>query len=393
MKTSTIWTEETLGDIDPNLSPGGTPRRDHPEYWENGTIPWVKVSDTHQRFISETEECINEKGLEESGAKKFPKGSIVMSIIGTIGSVSILKIDAAISQSVIGIQPNKKKILPEYLLYYIDFKKNRINEESQKGTHKNMNTTMVKSIKIRYPEIPIQEQTLKISHNITKLKEKRESTYELGKKLLLTTFLLFFGDPAENKRKWDWGMLKDGMVGKLQNGLYKSDKFYGKGTKIAWVENISSVGSQLHLDNLKKLRLDNTEKNYLLKKNDILITRSSHLGKRGVGIMNVFVDPKEEVCFESHIMRMSPNTKKINPYYLVTYFKTRYARTNLYVKHGNMTSVDQPEVENLPILFPPIDLQNQFAEAAKKIQKLISKQFVSDESIKNLEQSAYQKLF
>ncbi len=393
MKNSKIWVEETLGNIDPNLSTGGTPRRERPEYWENGTIPWVKVSDTSQRFISETEEYITEKGLTESNAKKFPKGSVIMSIIGTIGNVSLLEIDSAISQSVIGIQPDKKKLLPEYLLYYIDFKKNQINDESQRGTHKNMNTPMVKDIKIRYPGIPFQEKTLKICYNITKLKKNRQITYDLSKKLLLTTFLSFFGDPALNKQNWDSGILRDVMIGKLQNGLYKNEKFYGKGTKIAWVENISDVGSQLILENLKKLQLDDVEKKYLLKKNDILITRSSHLGKRGVGVMNVFDDPTEEVCFESHIMRMSPNTKKINPYYLVTYFKTQYARDNLYVKHGNMTSIDQPEVENLTLLFPPIELQNKFGEAAKKIQKLINKQYLSDGSLKNLEQSIYHKLF
>jgi len=392
MKKQIIWTTETLGDIDPKLSTGGTPRRDNPEFWKKCNIPWVKVSDTHEKIIHKTEESINEKALLESNAKKFPKGSVIMSIIGTIGNVSLLGIDAAISQSVIGINPDKKKILSEYLVYYIDFQKNQINDESQKGTHKNMNTPMVKNIKIRYTPLPIQQKIVNVLNQITLLKEKRKQSLEWGRQLLLSSFLTFFGEPAINSQKWDSCIIKDVMQKKLQNGLYKHDKFYGKGTKIAWVENISDSSNELIVNDLKMVQLDQNEMKFLLNKNDVLITRSSHLGKRGVGVMNVF-DNHEDVCFESHIMRLVLNLTEINPYYLCTYFKTRFARENLYVKHGNMASIDQPEIEKILILLPPIKLQNDFAKIAIKIQDMLTKQIFSEETLKRLELSVYDEFF
>ena len=46
------------------IKAGGTPRRGNPEYWTNGTIPFVKISDitNGSKFLTKTEEKITKKG-------------------------------------------------------------------------------------------------------------------------------------------------------------------------------------------------------------------------------------------------------------------------------------------------------------------------------------------
>ena len=46
-----------LGDIC-EIQSGGTPARSKRDYWENGTIPWVKISDIKGKHLENTEEFI-----------------------------------------------------------------------------------------------------------------------------------------------------------------------------------------------------------------------------------------------------------------------------------------------------------------------------------------------
>ena len=51
-----------LGDVF-TIASGGTPSRSKNEYWDEGTIPWVKISDMKTMYLSETDEAITEKGF------------------------------------------------------------------------------------------------------------------------------------------------------------------------------------------------------------------------------------------------------------------------------------------------------------------------------------------
>lgn len=83
------------------LSSGGTPSREHPEYWE-GNIPWVKTGELKDGLVLETEEHITDLGLSYSSAKLFQKGTLLMAMYGqgkTRGTTGCLGIDAAINQA------------------------------------------------------------------------------------------------------------------------------------------------------------------------------------------------------------------------------------------------------------------------------------------------------
>ena len=57
-----------LGDLCDVVS-GGTPSRSKQEYWKNGTIPWVKISNIKGKYVSEVDEYITVDGLSNSSAK------------------------------------------------------------------------------------------------------------------------------------------------------------------------------------------------------------------------------------------------------------------------------------------------------------------------------------
>lgn len=71
-------------------------------------------------YISEASEYITQLGLENSSAKMFPKGTVLLAMYGaTIGNSSILNIDAATNQACAAFLPDNR-IKPEFLYYYLN---------------------------------------------------------------------------------------------------------------------------------------------------------------------------------------------------------------------------------------------------------------------------------
>ena len=68
---------------------GGTPSTSNPEYYDNGTIPFIKIDDLQNKYIKTNKDCITELGLQKSSAWIVPANSIIYSNGATIGAISI----------------------------------------------------------------------------------------------------------------------------------------------------------------------------------------------------------------------------------------------------------------------------------------------------------------
>jgi type I restriction enzyme S subunit len=96
------WEVSTIGATF-NTCLGGTPSRKEPDYWNPGEIAWLSSGEKEQLFVLQPDETISRKGLTNSAAILLPAGTVILSIVRHIRA-SILGIDAATNQSVLGIQ-------------------------------------------------------------------------------------------------------------------------------------------------------------------------------------------------------------------------------------------------------------------------------------------------
>ena len=100
------WDVKELGKAAKTLL-GGTPATKNMEYWENADIAWLSSAEIADFPIVNSEQRITQKGIESSAAVLLPRGSVVISIVRYIRP-SIIGIDAATNQSVVGILENEK---------------------------------------------------------------------------------------------------------------------------------------------------------------------------------------------------------------------------------------------------------------------------------------------
>lgn len=103
-----ISTDVILGDVVDTTS-GGTPSRKHTEYYENGSICWVKSKELLGNYILDTEEHINDIALSKSSAKLLPSHSVLIAMYGaTVGAHGIISKSMTCNQAVCALLCNEK---------------------------------------------------------------------------------------------------------------------------------------------------------------------------------------------------------------------------------------------------------------------------------------------
>jgi len=97
---------------------GGTPSTSNPEYYDNGTIPFIKIDDLQNKYIKTNKDCITDLGLQKSSAWIVPANSIIYSNGATIGAISINLFPVCTKQGILGVVP-KADINVEFLYYFM----------------------------------------------------------------------------------------------------------------------------------------------------------------------------------------------------------------------------------------------------------------------------------
>ena len=119
-------------------SGGGTPSKAKPEYWTNGSIPWVSPKDMKTEHITDSEDHITKAAVEESTAKLIPAGSVLVvtrsGILSHTLPVAVTTLPVTVNQDLKAITL-KDGVLPEYVAWALRcFAREILNTCSKQGT-------------------------------------------------------------------------------------------------------------------------------------------------------------------------------------------------------------------------------------------------------------------
>lgn len=240
------WEYVKLGEIS-TIQSGGTPARGKSNYW-GGDIPWVKISDLKEFYVSKTDEFITEEGLSNSSSRIFPSGTILFTIFASIGKIGVLKIDAATNQAVAGITPSKH-LDWKFLTYSLLDLSLSIQQHGKGVAQKNINLTILKSTLIPIPPLPEQKRIVAkldaLFGHLDVLREKLDRIPELLKNFrqqVLTQAVT--GKLTEEYRKtkelkgWKFEKAQDCCEKVQSGGTPKKDGFSDTGIPFLKVYNI-----------------------------------------------------------------------------------------------------------------------------------------------------------
>ena len=149
---------QTVSEFCRETKSGSTPSRTNNEYWENGTISWVKSGEVHNNITLQTEEYITPLGLSESSTKLLPKDTVLMAMYGvTAGEVGYLAIEATTNQAICGMICNSKADAA-YLYFSLIQSQAAISRLSNGGAQDNLSKNFIDNIKIVVPSSEFIEE-------------------------------------------------------------------------------------------------------------------------------------------------------------------------------------------------------------------------------------------
>ena len=170
------WEEKTLGEL-AFVKSGGTPLRHKTEYW-SGNIAWYSSGELNNLYTTNPERHINELAIENSNAKLFPKGSLLIGMYDTAAlKMSILDRDGTFNQAIAGVKPNQKIDLI-FILHAINAIKPEILNLRRGVRQKNLSLEKIKNITIALPPLKAQQTIVRQLDALRAETQKLEAVYQ-----------------------------------------------------------------------------------------------------------------------------------------------------------------------------------------------------------------------
>ena len=174
---------------------GGTPSRDKIEYWDGGTIPWVKTTELQNNVIIDVDEYITEAGLFGSSAKLVPAGTVLVAMYGqgkTRGMTAYLDIEASTNQACACILPSDK-IDSMFLWKYFELSYDKLRSLAQGAGQPNLNGNMIKNFKVLVPPIEMQKEYVDFVKQVDKSKVAIQKSLDEAQLLFDSLMQKYFG--------------------------------------------------------------------------------------------------------------------------------------------------------------------------------------------------------
>ena len=217
---------------------------------------------------------ISKEKFESLARFSVQPGDLILSCSGTVGEVTLISEGdpiGIISQALLILRPDTRKVLPKYLLYFFKTKKGRnsILERSSGSVQVNIaKREVIESIEISIPSIDDQKRIVKILDDIDKRIENNLSINKNLESQAIAIYKSWFVDyePFGGKKPTNWnsGKLKDILQ------LKKKSIKPGEGTDLPYLPIDAIPTKSLALSELRPN--DEAQSSLLLfNKNDILI--------------------------------------------------------------------------------------------------------------------------
>ena len=356
-----------------DLQMGKTPTRSDLSYWQNGSYDWISISDlnTDRKYISDTKERITTKAVRESGIKKIPANTVIMSFKLSIGKTAITSHDMFSNEAIMAFIDRKViRINPDYiyyLLHALDWNK-RANKAVKGRT---VNKKIISQTQVNIPDYQTQLRIVKIMDSTRKRVKIQKDILSKLDTLIKARFVEMFGDPLRNDKTWPISKLKR-LTTKVGSGATpKGGKQSYKKEGITLVRSMNVHDGEFvykdlaYIDTAQAHDLDNVE----LQPKDVFINITGASVARSCVIPDNILPGR--VNQHVAIIRCKENLLNyifLNRLFLNSSFKQKLLAMG---QAGGATrqALTQEQLKKLNLILPPIELQNEFASFVQQVDK------------------------
>ena len=358
-----------LGDICEIVS-GSTPKTGVSEYWD-GDKKWITPAEiTDESYIiTDSVRKLTELGVTKTGLSSFPKGTVILSSRAPIGKVAIAGCEMYCNQGFKNLICSQK-IYNRYLYWFLKGNTEYLNSLGRGATFKEISKQIVASIEINVPDMEQQIQAAENLERVSSIIRLRKKELQKLDDLVKARFVELFGDMFLNFEEWNETPLESlaDIVSGITKGRKVSEKHLIKVPYMA-VSNVKE--GYIDWTTVKTIEATEQEINqYRLLPDDVLMTEGGDPDKLGRGA--IIKTPLENCIHQNHIFRVRLDETHILPVYFAEYLQHQRAKRYFLgcaKQTTGIASINMRQLKALPVLIPPLDLQNQFAAFVTQTDK------------------------
>ncbi|MBS7001306.1 restriction endonuclease subunit S [Clostridium sp. MCC344] len=260
----------------------------------------------------------------------------------------------------------KASLNVDYLCYSLMFYK--VEGMINGATRQKLTQAAMRKMKIPLRSMKEQVYIVEQLNYINQIKTQRQRELKLLENLIRARFVEMFGDPNINSKKWNECPLSK-KLNVLGGYAFKSDQFDEKGgIPVLRIGNINA--GYFKPVNMVYWQKDESLERYVMYPGDLVMSLTGTVGKDDYGNVCILDDDYEMYYLNQRNAKLEIK-EGIDKYYLSQLLKFEQIKKRLTgISRGvRQANISNKDILNLVVPIPPLELQNQFADFVKHIDK------------------------
>ena len=333
----------------------------------------IRIANVQKGFIEDNTPVFYSIDSSELEKNMLEENDLLISLTGNVGRVALLQkemLPAALNQRVACLRL-KTDMVNKFFLFHIlnnDYFEQQCIQASNGVAQKNMSTEWLKDYEIPLYSIEKQIEVVKILDKVRRIINSRTEEILKLDNLVRGRFVEMFGDQSTNPRGWNETTIGDECF-YIKDGPHKSLTDIGKkngGYPFISVRNIVNG----HIDFSTAKYISNEDYADAIKKchpekGDMLYSKG---GTTGIAKL---IDIDEEFANWVHVAVLKFDKSRLNG----VFFENMLNGTYCYEQSQRLTKgianrdLVLSAMAQIKIYCPPMELQNQFADFVKQVNK------------------------
>jgi type I restriction enzyme S subunit len=266
----------------------------------------------------------------------------------------------------------KPCVLPSYVFHYVKTPAfiSATSSAVAGALYPAITASFLRSLPIPLPPLDEQRRIVGLLDRAAEIRRRADAARAKARAIIPALFLDTFGDPATNPKGWPVVTIEE--AGEVKLGRQRAPKYQtGKFTR-PYVRVANVFENRIDVSDLLSMDFDKRDfATYRLSHGDILLNEGQSIEL--VGRPAMWRDEVEDCCCQNTLVRFRCNTSKLIPEFALAAFLRMYHGGDLQKissKTSNVAHLGAGRFAKLPIIIPPMPLQNAFAEQAQRLESL-----------------------
>ncbi|MFD7707790.1 restriction endonuclease subunit S [Streptomyces sp. NPDC059786] len=361
------WARATLGELGEWYG-GGTPSKKRPEFWNDGTIPWLSPKDMGPDVLVATQDLIHESALDDSPVKLVPAGSVALVVRSGILErkvpVTYIPFDVTLNQDMKAVVPHEG-IDGRWLAWAVRAQEHHILENCRKRgtTVASLEVPWLMDTEVLVP--PAEEQrriVAEIEQQISHIEAGEEALVDARR--LTSELRSSIADAAVSQHSQSpWTKLQEILREPLRNGVSAKAAPDGVGVRTLTLTAVTKNDFDSRFTKVTSAD-PNRVKNLWLEDQDIFVQRSN--SAELVGTSAIYRGDKNWAIYPDLLIRVRVDQSRALPEYVALALRTNrilfYFRQNARGLSGSMPKIDQTTIDNVDFPLPSLPRQRETVE-------------------------------